>query len=334
MKFKKYIIEAKNDFKTIVSDIEAEETLGENLNIILNTLKKECSEMCSIVKRNKSFLYRGTNRGGKDFVLDFPRENRRPKDMPEEHHEALDNAFEEVFEWRARSEGVFTTANRGDAGVYGEPYIFFPVNGFEYVWSPDVKDLYVYMKNHGYFSSGPPSENHLQDMYNDLYGKGSDGGEYEYTTGDRRGREQRSEERFTKDEIADKAKKWVDKYILKGNLFRYTYKEKQEMYQKQTEIFLKMTYSRHWKPYSDFNTFVNDYMVEYYDNVHDGVVDEEQIESLIRDKYKDTNIDAALDSRNEVTFKCDKFYLLRANTDYKKKDGNYEYVYNFILNNL
>lgn len=69
------------------------------------------------------------------------RQDRRPQDMPIEIHNKYDELFLEKFGWKARSEGVFVAG--GDRTSYGTPFFFFPVNGYKFIWSPAIFDLYT-----------------------------------------------------------------------------------------------------------------------------------------------------------------------------------------------
>jgi hypothetical protein len=53
--------------------------------------------------------------------------------------------FLEKFGWAARSEGVFATGNSKEAAYYGNVYAIYPVDGYKYIWSPKVKDLYTHL---------------------------------------------------------------------------------------------------------------------------------------------------------------------------------------------
>jgi hypothetical protein len=111
---------------------------------IYKLLKKYCSEYLEIVKDSR-FLFRGT----RDIVIPGkaikPRIDRKPKDMDYNIHELYDKAFYDKFGWKARSEGVFATTDHYDVKIaYGTPYYFWPFDGFKFIWSNRIKDLYNY----------------------------------------------------------------------------------------------------------------------------------------------------------------------------------------------
>jgi hypothetical protein len=90
-------------------------------------------------------LWRGTEKRVKDIKIFTPRTDRRPRDTDEEVHKYVDDYFNTVHGWKARSMGVFTTNNRYSTKQYGRPYVFFPIGKYKYLWNPEVKDLKAYM---------------------------------------------------------------------------------------------------------------------------------------------------------------------------------------------
>lgn len=114
----------------------------------IELVKKECSEIINIYKKAGRVLFRGT-RGDRAKQVDeegriskvVPRKRRNPKDTDKETQKILDNLFNQRFGWKPRSQGIFA-AGIESARYYGTPHGFFPVNGFEYVWSPNIDDLY------------------------------------------------------------------------------------------------------------------------------------------------------------------------------------------------
>lgn len=124
----------------------------------LELIKKQCSQIIKEYDRAGRVLFRGTNstrlkdidETGNIFKV-YPREDRRPKDTPLFMQEKLDDLFFKVFKWKPRSQGVFAVANYGIAHSYGNAYAFFPVNGYKYVWSMRIDDLYGdYIEKHQY----------------------------------------------------------------------------------------------------------------------------------------------------------------------------------------
>ena len=123
--------------------------ISENRDLrIAETISRECSDILSISRhspsKNTLVLFRGSKKpllnGAQRYT---PRQDRRPTDMPTEIHEMYDKLFYEKFGWHARSEGVFACG--GERMSYGKNAFFFPANGFKFVWSPKIFDVYTSM---------------------------------------------------------------------------------------------------------------------------------------------------------------------------------------------
>lgn len=116
-------------------------------NIIVKELNKNCSEYINIAKKGTEILYRGTRRTILNYEKFVPRTDRKPTDTPRKTHKILDELFYKNFGWKPRSEGVFATSTWHVADSVGTAYWFFPVNGFKFIWSACISDLYIFLKN-------------------------------------------------------------------------------------------------------------------------------------------------------------------------------------------
>lgn len=67
--------------------------------------------------------------------------DRTPSDVGMKIHNKYDELFYEKFGRKARSEGVFASGYKRKS--YGKSYMFFPVNGYKFIWSPAIFDLYT-----------------------------------------------------------------------------------------------------------------------------------------------------------------------------------------------
>lgn len=116
-------------------------------NKILTKIKHECSDIIKEYVLANKILFRGTRSERmtkiSDNIFDIkPRKHRRPKDTPLQYQEEIDEVFFYKFGWKPRAEGVFTSPSCTTAAGYGAPYVFLPVNGYKYLWSPKYGDLY------------------------------------------------------------------------------------------------------------------------------------------------------------------------------------------------
>lgn len=125
MKFKQYI---------------KEEKVPKTLSEINSFIESNCQPYL----RERGFynpLYRGMRGITDETFIRKPREDRKPKDMALAVSQALDIVLKEKIGWKPRSEGIFTTTNKSEASVYGNPYVIFPIGSFKYVWfTPNIAD--------------------------------------------------------------------------------------------------------------------------------------------------------------------------------------------------
>jgi hypothetical protein len=139
MKFETYIKEENR----------ADEKIKYQLTSLRETIKKECSQF---IKEFDYLLFRGVILQSPLFRKYVPRTDRRPLDTPKEIHDILDAAFQKKFGWKVRSEGVFTTPSFTLSSVYGDSVIFFPIDGYKYVFSKTVSDVTTYLVDLGILS--------------------------------------------------------------------------------------------------------------------------------------------------------------------------------------
>src|SRR5574343_246802 len=147
MKFKKYMNENENELENAIASI-----------------KKDCQPF---LKECKIPIYRGIYFAEKTLIEKTPRQDRRPKDMPEYLHKILDSLFNEHFGWKPRSNGVFCSPHFCQAESYGNTYLFFPIGNFDYLYSDNIEDLYVDIRdghNIPFPSMDDKSLEHLFDL--------------------------------------------------------------------------------------------------------------------------------------------------------------------------
>jgi len=136
------------------------EFLNENkrIDVIIKTLKRDCSIFLKEIKGSQRFLFRGIEdtpeikasvRG--DIFLRKSRisSGRKPLSMRQKLHDILNRIFYKKFGWNVR-DGVFVTSQYGVADTYGHPWIFFPKGSYKYAWSPNAYDLFAKLPHHRY----------------------------------------------------------------------------------------------------------------------------------------------------------------------------------------
>jgi len=111
-------------------------------------VKKNCQPYLRTIKKNKKlFLFRGMSGRHDSIGLKTVRKNRRPLDTDEYVHDMVNGVMEDLFGWKVRSEGIFVTGNPAQASRYGSINIVFPVGKYEYLWSEEANDSYVYLRS-------------------------------------------------------------------------------------------------------------------------------------------------------------------------------------------
>jgi hypothetical protein len=121
--------------------------LTENINNpteVLNILKTECSQIIKDYNKAGKVLFRGTNDGHDALLLakNVHLEGRNPLDTKKAWHNWLNEYFIPIFGWPVRN-GISTSPNRSQSGRYGNRVsIFFPVDGYKFVYSLKVEDLF------------------------------------------------------------------------------------------------------------------------------------------------------------------------------------------------
>ena len=128
MRFIEYLNEQENSIQEIFKKIE-----------------KDCKPFLKELTKHSlvdDLLYSGRKKKFEGYFKGKVRKDRKPKDMPEEVHNWLDDWFEDKFGVRARSQSLFTIPKGSIAAGYGTPYAIFPIGNYKIIWSPEIEDLY------------------------------------------------------------------------------------------------------------------------------------------------------------------------------------------------
>lgn len=164
----------------------------ENLNNlapeeVARRIAKECSEFIkesgfhietsssartqSSPYRMRNVLYRGSYSVLRDSTVIKFRGNKErvPKDSSRQLHELLDEFLESNFGFPYRSKGTFTTNAEATANSYGGVRIFFPKNGYSYVYSEIIFDAYVAFQNTNINSFVPGNADMFNEVVDDMH---------------------------------------------------------------------------------------------------------------------------------------------------------------------
>lgn len=146
----------------------SEGNVTDNLEDAIATIRRSCSEF---LKLNTQPLWRGMNINS-TLLQDFKSPvDRRPTGSSRELSRLLDRAIERKVGFKSRSEGTFTTSVASVARDYGQLCLFFPKDGFQFAWSPAVKDLYTS------FEDGGSNDDFVEMARNLLSDEARDGGD-------------------------------------------------------------------------------------------------------------------------------------------------------------
>src|SRR5574344_195539 len=118
-----------------------EENYFEKLYNFLLLLREKCSNIIEIYDERPYFLYRGI-KGVDSIVTPEPPKNRKPKDSNINLQTLIDNWLNDNGYSVLRSNSYFCTSNYNIAKYYGQPYLVFPENGFDYLWFENSPDLH------------------------------------------------------------------------------------------------------------------------------------------------------------------------------------------------
>jgi len=198
--------------------------------------------------RVKDYMLSGRD-GSKDYFTRSIRQDRIPKDMPQEISDEFDYMFKKRYGWKPRSQSIFVTGSHSSASAYGDTlYMIFPIGKFKFLWSSNISDLWTRIED------GPVHQSHYhnfdieQNMENFEYDARGEL-EYEYLQDyprpneddfydiDDNGDRFFNEEEYDRaiDEWDDTMLSWVDGEI--GNrLEQYRYEREQEMENETADI--------------------------------------------------------------------------------------------------
>jgi len=267
--------------------VESEERILRYGPLVWRELKKNCKPFLKEFKKTEIkgkgklgqfWIWRGADKGistTPGYKEIKPRGNRMPKDMPGPLHNKLDDEFYSKFGWHARSQGVFTTSNRRTAAGYGKPYIFFPTGHYEYIWSPQIEDLFTFAEREGlinYDYEAYYDSFELEMEWRDEWGENTYNGRWEYDG------EEVCDYKCSREEAGDEVMSDIgeDDYD---------------------------PLSLEWIPDIDLDEFTDRKNAE----------DLERIEGEIEDgikSYTDKNLKGAIKSGHEIMFNCRSYYLI------------------------
>lgn len=264
-------------------------------NRILEKIEKQCGQIIKIYKKSGCFLYRGlrltdrVKKIGNNIYIIVPRKDRWPKDTNEHLHEMMDNYFLRRFGWRARSRGVFCSGSMNVAKEYGNTTgIIFPADGFKYLWSRRIKDLYS--------DQLESIDDRISGLWYEEYGN-------IFTNG------------YWENDLNGEKKFWKNRDDIRneiGNIDRIETYEYSDPH--MIVIFLKNNTKipYNWIPKIEYD--------DYKYDVLEGKCD------LITSMYTDKNIVTAIETGNEIMINCEYYYFIETRGSLIPKDLNIDEI--------
>jgi len=254
-KFIKYIIENDDQWKQLRSE-----------------LSSKCKPFIKEIRPIGRLLYRGSNRLITDYHIFKSRlDNRNPLDTKRIIHDELNYWFERKFGWKVRN-GVFVSANYKTAENYGNYcYIFFPIGKYEYVFSYNVTDIYVWVMYHKLFAEGE-----LEEIYE-----------------------------------KERAKGMLNIYTIDGERVDYKdifYLTDLEPPEKEGEYTVKAIRPYKSIKEGDYFTFTFRRMSfdEWFNKYH---LDAHTTKSIV-DLYQNDDLKMGMREKSEISFNCKEYYLI------------------------
>jgi len=233
-------------------------------------LSRDCKKFIDEIRGTKSLLYRGTMK----FVNDYAIFNSRIDDRrPRDLNVDLHNDLNNEFVKKFGwkvRNGVFAVSLKSIAGGYGLPYIFLPVGNYKYVWSPSVYDILFFNIKHNIVRREYLENKYKEATYLLVYSIENNG---PFSLDDML--------KMIEGKVSTKPGKYIG--IIKTPILNFNIGDKVSYNVKRSIDFDK------WR-------------MKYYDKTM--TVDE------VVDTFIDKSLKEAISSNNEISFNCNKYYLV------------------------
>lgn len=108
---------------------------------IMSLIEEHCSQSLAEIKKAKGLIYRGA-KGAPAMFKGASRSDRQPKDSSNTMHDNFNQIVQTYGFSVDRSNSIFCTGSPKMAEGYGRMYIIFPIDGYEFLWSAKIKDMF------------------------------------------------------------------------------------------------------------------------------------------------------------------------------------------------
>lgn len=136
MRYRQYLNETINDKVTLQIGVEVV------YKHCMPFIKDLISGGFDYLQKNDDLLYSGRNKN-KNVFVQHTRTNRKPVDMDYDLYLIYDKLFYKKFGIKGRSNAIFCSGDISVVSSYGAPYIIFPAGKYKFLWSDQIKDLYM-----------------------------------------------------------------------------------------------------------------------------------------------------------------------------------------------
>lgn len=116
-----------------------EETFEEKVKKFISLANSKCNPY--LMAARGQYCYRGMDNKPDIIFKKKVRKDRRPLDMAPQVSKRLDDAFDAVFDIKARSQCLFVIGDKRSTHEYGTAYIIFPIGKIHWIWSNIIGDL-------------------------------------------------------------------------------------------------------------------------------------------------------------------------------------------------
>lgn len=113
-----------------------------NINFWIDDIRTNCSDSLSVMQKYKHLLFRGLHINTPKVIWGDTPKDRRPRNTPWHVQTMLDNLLRKAGFKALRSNSIFCSGSEYMAQDYGDMFMVFPFNGFNFTWSPNVADLF------------------------------------------------------------------------------------------------------------------------------------------------------------------------------------------------
>jgi len=118
---------------------------NESRDKIVNFIKKNCSQILYSYEQHNKFLYHGVDNilSCREVIFGKQKNGRKPLGTDINIHNKLNTILRKCGFKSVRSNSIFCISNIWLAEEFGEIFVIFPLNGFNYSWCRSAIDLTV-----------------------------------------------------------------------------------------------------------------------------------------------------------------------------------------------